>query len=281
MIGNIDALGGADTESTLSKELLCVVPLCSELSKSVKKSVPILHVISECFRKMEQCMEAHHRMMVTCAYEAEVGAVQNFQASLVALMAKIQAGEVPGVLEAFAGKPFLVQLQRVIDVIERDIGKAKECAGADYDEAFVKTIMKMEAIAGGGAKGTHWCEGLGGGDLMTHFEKTLDKVPTDQISDCSMQLLADREQYALKRITCDKQDELLARAATALLSARVTHLECVILRTAKKSRKPVQRLETLLSQFDTGDLDGGRVAAKDVLRPPVLKFLQDAYSLLV
>ena len=62
----------------------------------------------------------------------------------------------------------------------------------------------------------------------------------------------------------------IKKAYSVLIRCRITQLECVVFRTAKKSRHPESRLATVLSGFDTAkQADGERHEAGAELSPPV------------
>ena len=87
------------------------------------------------------------------------------------------------------------------------------------------------------------------------------------------------EQYASNRAEGEPKDEIIARAWQALVRSRVTQLECVLMKTAKKSKHPAERMQTAISNFETEELGEGRHDAKSNLGPPILAFCQ-AYGLL-
>ena len=60
----------------------------------------------------------------------------------------------------------------------------------------------------------------------------------------------------------------------------MTQLDCQICKTAKKSKKPAERIGTLLSTFDTEVQIDGRHSSRDCLSVEMLSYLRSTYELL-
>ena len=151
------------------------------------------------------------------------------------------------------------------------------------DDAFSKCYEQLGAICGGAANGKSWCSDFTGpvDSLVSHFQKTLDKVNTQQIVDKHFQMAEARETYVCSRAPGRDMDRHLENAASYAERARVTQLECVIMRTVLKSRKPAVRLESIIAAFNTEDdlMSGKRIPAREALAGPVLDFLNATYTL--
>ena len=82
-------------------------------------------------------------------------------------------------------------------------------------------------------------------------------------------------EYEARTDTPDKaKTDCKTHVGQVLLRARVTQLEIVIFKTAKKSRKPKERITTLLAEFNTETHMSGRHNALAVLGKPVLAWMK-------
>jgi len=138
------------------------------------------------------------------------------------------------------------------------------------------TIQSVEAVAGGAAHGAHWLAGsadLKEDALMSHFQATLDKVDHTQFEAAQLSL---EKQYSLN-VECLASPSmlvLLARAAQALKTCRVTQLECQLLRTAKKSRQPSKRCLQCIAEYNSEEGHvWGDDEAFEVMSAPVKDYM--------
>jgi len=182
-------------------------------------------------------------------------------------------------LAALAGTPFDTHLTNFIKTVERDIGKAKEVINRQYDSMFHAKVSELGAIAGGAPNGKVWCDGAGAADVAAVFETTLEKVNQQQIVDKFRAVGEGIEEYTRCRGDDADRAAVLKVAASTLLRARVTQLESQIFKTAKKSKKPVERITTLLSGFDTETHYDGRHAAFDCISDAVATWLDTKFDI--
>ena len=86
------------------------------------------------------------------------------------------------------------------------------------------------------------------------------------------------EVYAIKRPGCDILDQNLERSAKAMLAARVTQLEMVLMRIVEKSKHPAARIASQCSCFDSEDLFN-KATAEQSLGIGVKTFLRNKYNM--
>ena len=108
---------------------------------------------------------------------------------------------------------------------------------------------------------------------MSHFQATLDKVDHTQFEAAQLSL---EKQYSLN-VECLASPSmlvLLARAAQALKTCRVTQLECQLLRTAKKSRQPSKRCLQCIAEYNSEEGHvWGDDEAFEVMSAPVKDYM--------
>ena len=220
-------------------------------------------------------------LMVTREYADKLPLVPNHLSSAESWAIKVSSGS--GEFNSWAGSPFAVLLCEFVKTVRHDMVKAGDTLGQDCDDQMEAYIKQMDAIAGGASNHKNWWDGYETStDLVTHFKKTLAKIEVQQICNLSEKLLARCEDYCMKRQPGLGQDKVLEAAAAVQMRARITQLEVVVMKTVDKSRKPADRVATLLSNFDTEEhvTGTGRVSAGSVISKPVKAFLQEQYGLL-
>ena len=185
----------------------------------------------------------------------------------------------------YTGTKFNAVVDAFINTCGVDARKASEVVEGRWNEEFVATIVKLEAIAGGAQRGEHWYASFDASapnaDLMEHFDSTLGKLDVNQVVEMVRKVSESMETFARARPESESKDALLSRSCKSLLQARVTQLETFIFRSIRKSRKPANRIEQACANFDTEDHPGGPTSAYDAIGAPVRKFIQDGYQLLM
>ena len=157
------------------------------------------------------------------------------------------------------------------------IRKGQETIDMQLDEMMQKKCRELHSIAGGAPQGAFWWENFEGSDLMEHFDSTLARLDIEQIVQHCAGLISASGEYETKRT--DTPDGAKKASKThigqVLLRARVTQLEFVIFKTAKKSRKPSDRISTLLAEFNTESHMSGRQHALAIIGAPVSAWMKD------
>ena len=118
------------------------------------------------------------------------------------------------------------------------------------------------------------------GTLMDHYDNTLAKVNVQQICDLNQVVRDKLEEYSTAREEGPEKKAIIAKTITALVAARVTQLEMVIMKLAKKSSRPKVRIESQIATFETENMfgDGTRFEAKANLGAPVIEWLAAVHS---
>jgi len=176
-----------------------------------------------------------------------------------------------------SGTEFLKTAQAFEIAVQHDLTKASESIAMAQDEALLQKTRKLSSIAGGAPDHKFWWEGCSDpATLMATFDKTLALVQVDQICDLASDLTNAIERHVTMRADDASKQKTMDQAFRALLKARTTQLEIVIMKTVKKSKKPVERVRSTLSSFDTElQPDGTRKRADSVLGPTVLRYLTE------
>ena len=149
------------------------------------------------------------------------------------------------------------------------------------DQEFGKHIANLNAINGGAAGGKHWTHNFTekDGTLLDHFKSTLHTVNVEQLDHFVTTLKEAQLAFARERENCKEKDEVVTLCGDALLRARITQMEMVIMRTVMKSRTPVKRITNICADFNTEDHGiGRRVSATTSLSGPMLLYLRSTYA---
>ena len=145
-------------------------------------------------------------------------------------------------------------------------------------------MQALEAVCGGAPHAKIWTEAWrplsNEADLAEYFDETLGKVDVNQIVATYSDTVAAFEKYSISREDCPEKKALVDRTVKAIFQTRLTQLHCVLFKTAKKSKHPVDRLRAALSQFETEDFVDGRHAAYHSIGEPVRAWLQTKFGLL-
>ena len=134
------------------------------------------------------------------------------------LAEKLVSGE--GELHRYANSPFADFVTEWVALMVHDLQKAGEAKNGAIDEAMAAKINQLDAVAGGWDRGQYWWSSAADADMVKHFEKTLEKVAVEQITNLSQAVLDACERYAITRAPGPEQDSMLQRAAAAQLKAR-------------------------------------------------------------
>jgi len=140
---------------------------------------------------------------------------------------------------------------------------------------FLHKIALLESVAGGASNGKSWWSDHDSskGDLMAHFKNTLDRVNVESIVNRVKDLESSREGYAISRAAGPEQDTLLERCAKAMLVARTTNLEVILMKIITKSKHPSDRILAAMANFSTDESMSSRFCAEDCLAQPVKDYM--------
>ena len=269
-----------EPNKTLTEGFSEAPAMFGELAKAVAGKHEKFNKISTVLKCAMDLYDAHHLMLETEDYQGKLPRVMSLRAALDNQNKLIDGGGQPE-LAVFTASPFHECLLEFAKRVARDEGKASEVIHEKIDQAYIEKIVRLEAVAGGAPAGGTWWESCStAAELEEHFKATLDKVNVQQICDLSRHLESAMEDYASKRAAGPVLDRNLERITSALLKARITNMEMVIMRTVGKSKHPVERITTVLSTFDTEEHAAGKATAANCIGEKVKGFLQARYGLL-
>jgi hypothetical protein len=244
-------------------------------------------VFTGCIALLDAVFFLHNKrrsLLNVLDYDQHHAPLQAAIAKLEAFMGKLAVGH-PKTSTFLEGSSYLSAMHEFIRLCKRDSEKALVQIGERYDDDFIAQIERCEVVSGGSDGGKHWYDDFQEGGpvtLLMHFEKTLDKINVDALCARVTQMNHALEPYAVHRPEAQQKDALLDRASKALFDCRVTQLEMVLFRTARKSSKPKERPPSAFACFESEDHPcKGRVAAYESIGAPVRKYLQTTYNLLI
>ena len=262
--------------------LLLAAPLLLEIKKfSTSDTKPLFEETANLFSHLNSTFETHELMMSSEDYEGKRPLLDKHVRNLETMAGHVTQGTAGQLNKHVKDSSFLEVLIKQLATFRLDLTKAGEVIGARIDAGFLEKVKQMESIAGGGRDSASWWgEMKPGKTIEEHFSATLEKVNVQPICDKYLMLTECIQAYAISRDESAEKDTLLARGGEALLRARVTQLECLIMKNVKKSRNPKARIETAMSNFDTEDHTvSRRINAAECLGPPVSEFLRTTYGL--
>ena len=278
-IRNIATLPIHGTPQCLEQNFSIIPDFLLALNEGSGEKMPEIEGLALVVKRLCEAFESLSTMLDSEDYANQLPVLRKKRAALPELVPRMVEDDPD--YKALAGSPFSKMLEDWLKSSEHDALKAQEALNMNLDHALQQKIDVVKAIGGGAKDGAHWWANCGNDvSLPTHFAETLGKLDPQQRCDASTNLSSALETYFIQRVDDADKTNLMATAHDGILRCRVTQLECVMFKTAAKSRKPADRLATAVSEFETEEQsDGKRKEVRAVLGPPVVAWCQATYGL--